>query len=113
MKRRGSPKTFGRADPREIDTRRRGLRSWWGEILIGRRAMIVLFGGILLMTAPSLFAAIFKVDPPRWMILPSVLCGVGGLVYAYTRRCPSCGAASVIKNMGPQRECEECGTRLT
>jgi NADH pyrophosphatase NudC (nudix superfamily) len=47
-----------------------------------------------------------------WPNLLGMACMIAGLLYAYTRRCPSCGAASVVSRMGPQRHCEECGTQF-
>jgi hypothetical protein len=87
-----------------------GLVSRWRAIRVGHRAMLAMFGGSGLMVALGLLQGEWHVAIPTWLALPAMLCGVGGIAYAYTRRCPGCGAGGVVTFRGPQRDCDECGT---
>jgi hypothetical protein len=72
--------------------------------------MLALFGGSSLWIGLTLVQGLFALPP--WAILLGVAAGIAGLLYAYTRRCPGCGAGGVMTLRGPQRHCEECGTQF-
>jgi hypothetical protein len=113
MKRR-TRKAFGRSgDPavtRPSDERL-GLARRWQSIRIGHRAMIGLFGGVAVMLALLGVQAYWNIDEP-WPNLVGMACMIAGLLYAYTRRCPNCGAGSVVTRMAPQRHCAGCGAQF-
>jgi ribosomal protein S27AE len=111
-------KTFGRAglepldnppdDPMAAEPPR--LIARWRAIRVGHRAMLAMFGGAGVIVALGLLQGEWHVAVPPWLGLPAMLCAVGGIAYAYTRRCPSCGAGGVVTSRGPQRDCDKCGT---
>jgi ribosomal protein S27AE len=73
--------------------------------------MIGLFGGVAVMMALVWLQAHWNITSP-WPNLLGMACMIAGLLYAYTRRCPNCGAGGVVTRMGPRRHCDECGTQF-
>jgi hypothetical protein len=113
MKRR-TRRVFGKSSDRPVATvpgGQTGLVRRWRSIRIGHRAMIGLFGGFAVMLALLGVQAYWNIDEP-WPNLVGMASMIAGLLYAYTRRCPSCGAGSVVTRMGPRRRCEECGEQF-
>jgi hypothetical protein len=72
--------------------------------------VISLLGGVALLMASTVAQGVWPDMVPPWIALFGIACAIAGLLYAYSRHCPTCGADSVMRNMGPQRRCEECGT---
>ena len=72
--------------------------------------MLALFAGSGVMVALGLVDMKWRGAVPPWLGLVGMVCGVAGVAYAYTRRCPSCGTGGVVTFKGPQRSCEQCGT---
>ena len=83
----------------------------WQSVRIGHRAMIGLFGGFAVMLALVGVQAWWNFES-SWPNLLGMGCMIAGLLYAYTRRCPSCGVGTVVTRMGPRRHCEECGEQF-
>jgi hypothetical protein len=113
MKRR-TRRVFGRSGNPPIaraPEQATGLLRRWQSIRIGHRAMIGLFGGFAVMLALVWVQAQWNITSP-WPNLLGMACMIARLLYAYTRRCPSCGVGDVMRKMGPQRHCEECGTQF-
>jgi ribosomal protein S27AE len=88
-----------------------GLARRWQSIRIGHRAMIGLFGGFAVMLRLLGVQAYWNIES-GWPNLLGMASMIAGLLYAYTRRCPSCGAGDVVTRMAPQRHCRECGTQF-
>lgn len=113
MKRR-TRRVFGRSgDPTvaRAPDERTGLVRRWQSIRIGHRAMIGLFGGFAVMLALLGVQAWWNIESP-WPNVLAMACMIAGLLYAYTRRCPSCGVGDVVTRMGPLRRCKECGAQF-
>jgi hypothetical protein len=104
---------FGRrSDPRSARAKpASGLVRRWQSLRIGHRAMLGLFGGFAVMLALLGVQAHWDIES-AWPSLLGMACIFGGLLYAYTRRCPSCGIGDVVTRMGPRRYCEECGAQF-
>jgi hypothetical protein len=72
--------------------------------------MIMLLGGAGTTIALSFVQMMWHIALPVWLNLVGMGCAAAGILYAYTRRCPGCGAGGVVTMWGPHRSCDECGT---
>lgn len=113
MKRR-TRRVFGRSGnpPRApAPEQATGLVRRWQSLRIGHRAMIGLFGGVAVLLALLGVQSYWNITS-AWPNLLAMACMIAGLLYAYTRHCPSCGVGDVMTFMGPRRHCEECGEQF-
>jgi hypothetical protein len=116
--RRAPRKVFGQAGlddgPRRksdpVQGERKGFKGWWCGLPIGRRALIAVFGMSSVLVTLGLGQGVWHIATPDWLGLLALVLAVCAVAYAYTRRCPSCGAGGVVTWRGPQRSCDQCGT---
>ena len=72
--------------------------------------MLVMFGGTSMPIVVGSVQMLGHIALPVWLNLLGMACAIAGILYAITRRCPSCDADGIVTLRGPQRRCEECGT---